>query len=139
MSEFNFSEPSEIIQVELTDGRVIEGPRGKTVGEFLEILRPELGPDLMAAIVNGEMQELTYVLNRPAVIRPVTIKDAHGFIIYKRTLVFLLAACFEKCSRDTTSKSSTPSQAAARSATSSGRNLSPSRTATNWKVPCGKW
>lgn len=96
MSEFKFVQPAETIKVELPDGRFIEGPRGRTMEEFLSLLKPELDSELMAGIVDGDLRELSYSLERDAVIKPITMKDPDGFIIYKRSLVFLLAACFEK-------------------------------------------
>ncbi len=96
MSEFKFSEPSALIQIELPDGRLIEGPRGSTLGEFLNILRPELPSDLMGGIVNGELRELSYPVNRSKKVIPITMEHPDGLIIYKRSLGFLLAACFEK-------------------------------------------
>ena len=96
MPEFKFAEPSPLIRVELPDGRLIEGPRGRTLGEFLALLRPELTTDLMAGIVNGELRELSYPLHRSVIVEPVTIDHRSGFNIYKRSLVFMMAACFEK-------------------------------------------
>ena len=96
MSEFKFSEPSALIEIELPDGRLIEGPRGRTLGEFLSILRPELKSDLMGGIVNGELRELTYPVLRSKKVCPITLEHPDGMIIYKRSLVFMLAACFEK-------------------------------------------
>ena len=96
MSEFKFSEPSALIQVELPDGRLIEGPRGSMLRDFLNILRPELRSDLMGGIVNGELRELTYPVNRSKKVIPVTMEHPDGMNIYKRSLVFMLAACFER-------------------------------------------
>ena len=96
MSEFRFAEPSALIQIELPDGRLIEGPRGSTLEEFLSILKPELKSELVAAVVNGELRELRYPLNYNAGVTPFTMSDPSGLIIYKRSLVYMMAACFEK-------------------------------------------
>ncbi len=96
MSDYRFSEPSAMVQIELPDGRLIEGPRGGTLGDFLKLLQPELDSLLMAGIVNSELRELTYPVSGNADVKPVTMKDAIGLTIYKRSLVFMMAACFEK-------------------------------------------
>ena len=85
-----------MIQVELPDGRLIEGPRGSTLEEFLDILTPELESELMAGIVNGELRELRHWLNTSVRVEPVTMSDSKGQVIYKRSLVYMMAACFEK-------------------------------------------
>ncbi|MBQ6519524.1 MAG: TGS domain-containing protein, partial [Anaerolineaceae bacterium] len=96
MGEFKFSEPSAVIQIELPDGRLIEGPRGSTLEEFLEILKPELDSELLAGIVNGELRELSYCLNTSVRVEPLPMSDSRGLVIYKRSLVYMMAACFEK-------------------------------------------
>ena len=96
MGEFKFAEPSAMVQIELPDGRLIEGPRGSTLEEFMEILTPELESELMAGIVNGELRELRYRINTSVRVEPVTMSDSKGQVIYKRSLVYMLAACFEK-------------------------------------------
>ena len=40
MGAFKFSEPSASIQIELPDGRLIEGPRGSTLEELTAVIRP---------------------------------------------------------------------------------------------------
>ncbi len=85
-----------MVQIELPDGRLIEGPRGGTLADFLKILRPELDSDLMGGVVNGELRELTYHVDRSYSVIPITMKHPDGLSIYKRSLVFMLAACFEK-------------------------------------------
>jgi len=96
MSEFRFSEPSAMVQIELPDGRLIEGPRGSTLEEFLNILKPELDAQLVGGIVNGELRELRHPINSSANVEPFTMARADGVIIYKRSLVYMMAACFEK-------------------------------------------
>lgn len=96
MSNYRFSEPSAMVQIELPDGRLIEGPRGGKLIEFLSLLQPELDALLMAGIVNGELRELTYPINGSMKVIPVTMNEPIGLTIYKRSLVFMMAACFER-------------------------------------------
>ncbi len=92
---FNFVNPTEIIQIELPDGRQIEGPRGSSVEEFLQPLLPELENPLVGAVVDSELRELSYPLERSATVRPVTTAEPDGKNIYRRSLAFLLSATFE--------------------------------------------
>jgi uridine kinase len=86
--------PRDSVEVHLQDGRVLSGPRGTSVGEFLQA---GAGPDsapLVAAIVNGELRELTYPVQMDVKLAPVTMADADGARIYRRSLTFLLSAAF---------------------------------------------
>lgn len=82
------------VQVHLPEGRVIEGPRGSQAGSFLACLEDVPAP-VVGAIVNGELRELTYPIELEARLRPVTMGEADGMRIYRRSLTFLLAAAFE--------------------------------------------
>lgn len=83
------------VEIHLPDGRVLQGRRGTPVGEFLKAL-PEWGePPVVGAVVNGELRELTYPISIEARVRPITMADADGARIYRRSLTFLLEAAFE--------------------------------------------
>jgi uridine kinase len=87
--------PRETVEVILLDGRVLTGPRGTWVGKFLRVL-PEWGqPPMMGAVVNNELRELTYPIVIDSRVRPVTMADADGARIYRRSLTFLLESAFE--------------------------------------------
>jgi uridine kinase len=88
-----FSEPRDTLEARLPDGRTICGPRGATVGEFLSLLKDEL-PPIVGAIVNGELRELTFCLQMDSRVEPVTMGDADGMRIYRRSLTFLLEVAF---------------------------------------------
>ncbi len=86
--------PRTTIEVHLPDGRVLCGPRGETVEGFLRELPEWDNPPMMGAIVNGELRELTYALEMDSKVRPVTMADADGARIYRRSITFLLEAAF---------------------------------------------
>jgi uridine kinase len=86
--------PRATIEVYLPDGRVLSGPRGETVEGFLRVLPEWDNPPIMGAVVNGELRELTYALDMDARVRPVTMADADGARIYRRSITFLLEAAF---------------------------------------------
>lgn len=94
--EFQFVEAGNTIEVELPDGRFIKGPKGSTAEEFLQLIISELKQPLTGAIVNNELRELTYPIDRNSTIRPVTTAESDGKNIYRRSLVFLLSAIFEQ-------------------------------------------
>ena len=49
----------------------------------------------MGAILNHELRELTYPIKMESEVKPVTMSDADGARIYRRSLVFLLEAAFD--------------------------------------------
>lgn len=93
---FRILPPTNIIQAELPDGRIIEGRKGSTLEKFLAPIRSELEWPLTGAIVNHELRELSYIPNGNFQVEPVTTSSSDGKNIYRRSMVFLLAATFEK-------------------------------------------
>jgi len=88
-------EPRNLVEIYLPDGRVYSGPRGLPIERFLQEL-PEWGnPPIVGAVVNGELRELTYPITVESRVQPVTMADADGARIYRRSLVFLLETAFE--------------------------------------------
>jgi uridine kinase len=87
--------PSSTVELHLPDGRVLVGPRGASLEEFVRDLEgyPET---IVGGIVNGELRELTYPIDMESRLRPVTLGDPDGMRIYRRSLTFLLAAAFEE-------------------------------------------
>ena len=119
---FQFVSPRPSVEVHLPDGQVIEGPRDAPVGDFLKLVENQNGkptrgerppaPDedeptvnppsggvrtapIVGAVVNGELRELTFPITMDARIRPVTMAESDGMLIYRRSLTFLLDAAFE--------------------------------------------
>ena len=103
-SEIQIVEPRPTVEIHLPDGLVLCGPRGAQVGEFLEKLNnhpksdnPEYDhPPIVGAIVNGELRELTFAIKMDSTVRPVTMGEADGMRIYRRSLTFLLETAFEE-------------------------------------------
>lgn len=87
--------PRTTVQITLPDGRVYEGKRGTSLGEFLSVLADDDLAPVMGAVVNGELRELTYLIDIDSKVRPVTMADADGARIYRRSITFLLEAAFE--------------------------------------------
>ncbi|NMC52723.1 MAG: nucleoside kinase [Chloroflexi bacterium] len=92
--------PRKNIEIFLPDGRVIEGPRGSSVETLLKNAGLDFVAPLMGAIVNSDLRELTYPIEIDARVRPVTMAEADGARIYRRSLTFLLEAAFEELYHD---------------------------------------
>ena len=89
-------ESSELVEVHLPNGQVLSGPRGTAVAEFLHSAHQENDIPYVAAIVNNELHELTHLIQKESDISPVTMADADGARIYRRSLTFLLEVAFSK-------------------------------------------
>jgi uridine kinase len=92
--EIRETEQSPTVEIHLPDDRVLEGPRGSQLLAFLSGEEGEA--PIVGAIVNGELRELTYPIEMESRVRPVTMGEADGMRIYRRSLTFLLAAAFEE-------------------------------------------
>jgi len=90
--KFTVVPPRSSVELYLPDGRVLSGPRGARVGEFLQKLEQE--SQVVAAIVNGDLRELTYPITIESRVIPVTMSDPDGARIYRRSLTFLLEMAF---------------------------------------------
>ena len=82
------------VELHLPDGRVLSGPRGATVGEFLKIVKDDFKAPIVAAIINNEIHELTHPIEIESHCTPVTMDTADGARIYRRSLIFLLEMAF---------------------------------------------
>jgi uridine kinase len=72
------------------------------VGSFLKLVESPTAPfedeptaPVVGAVVNGELRELNYPVTMDSRIRPVTMAESDGMLIYRRSLTFLLDAAFE--------------------------------------------
>jgi uridine kinase len=101
-NQFQLISPRLTVEAHLPDGRVISGPRGAAIGDFLIAVADMYEAPIVGAIVNGELRELTYPIQMDAQVRPVTMNEADGMLIYRRSLTFLLEAAFEDLFPDAT-------------------------------------
>jgi uridine kinase len=97
-SSFHTTDARPDVEIHLPDGRVITGPRNSEVGRFLQVVAGSLDAPLMAAVVNGDLRELTFPIEMDASVTPVTMGDADGARIYRRSLTFLLEMAFSELS-----------------------------------------
>jgi uridine kinase len=85
-------QPRPDVEIHLADGRVLSGVRCAPVGGFLKAI--EFPVPVVAANVDGELRELTYPIVMDSNVRPVTMSDSDGALIYRRSLNFLLEMAF---------------------------------------------
>jgi uridine kinase len=90
----NFVEANKNVELHLPDGRVLSAPRGTQVGEFLRLVKDDFSAPIVAAIINNEIHELTYLVESESYCTPVTMDGADGARIYRRSLIFLLEIAF---------------------------------------------
>ncbi len=93
--EFQIVRPRPTVEVHLQDGRVLCGPRNATIGDFFSVIQEDQAAPIVGAIVNGELRELTFPIKMDSKVRPVTMGEADGMRIYRRSLTFLLETTFE--------------------------------------------
>jgi uridine kinase len=86
--------PRDTVEVHLPGGRVLSGQRCSTAGDFLLADAAPGNAPLVAAIVNGDLRELTYPITMDATLAPVGMSDADGARVYRRSLTFLLETAF---------------------------------------------
>ncbi len=90
------SRPRNEVDLFLESGSILRGPRGARLEAFLKPVEDLFPAPVMAAVVNGVLQELTVPVNLEAFVRPVTLADEDGMRIYRRSLVFLLEVAFAR-------------------------------------------
>lgn len=87
--------PRPSVEIHLPDGTSLLGPRGSQLESFMKKVEGTEAP-IVGGIVNGVLKELTYPIEQEATVRPVTMGEADGMRIYRRSLTFLLSTAFEQ-------------------------------------------
>jgi uridine kinase len=87
-------EMRELVEVIMPDGKVISGPRHTPIAEFMKVYQDPEKPQIVGAIVNHNLRELTYPISVEATVAPVNMSDPDGARIYRRSLTFLLEVAF---------------------------------------------
>jgi uridine kinase len=82
--------PRETAQVHLADGRTLEGPLGTPLTAFIKAAYPDPQIPIVAALVNGELEELTFQVVTDVDVTPLDTSTNDGMRIYQRSLIFLL-------------------------------------------------
>jgi uridine kinase len=82
--------PRSTVQVHFADGRTFEGPKGATLAEFVAAAYPQAEIPIVAALVNGDLEELSAPVLADAHVLPLDIRTSDGMRIYQRSLCFIL-------------------------------------------------
>jgi uridine kinase len=94
------SSAREDVRISLADGIVLSGKIGTSLEQFFReaenqgLLKFEA--PFMAAVVDGKLRELSYKIQRDALVQPITLSDSDGSRIYRRSLVLLMASAIEE-------------------------------------------
>lgn len=75
----------------LKTGTTYEVPQGQTVAQALAAGGVVIGPDLLAASINGRPTDLSVVVTEDAVIEPLRFDSAEGREIYRHSSTHLMA------------------------------------------------
>lgn len=84
------AKPRETAQVHFPDGRTFEAPVGTPLEQYVKVALDDSPEPFIAALVNGELRELTYQVQSDARVTPIFLSDSDGVRIYRRSLSFLL-------------------------------------------------
>jgi uridine kinase len=82
----------EDARVTFPDGRVFSAPIGTPLSVYLKAAYPDPGNEgpILAAVVNNDLREVTYPVQRDVTVRPLTLSSSDGGRVYRRSLIFLL-------------------------------------------------
>jgi len=86
----HWARPRKSAQVHLPDGRVLQGAPNTSLAAFFQKAFPNMIDPPVAAIINGNLSELTWPVVHDIDAIPVFLSDSDGMRIYCRSLSFLL-------------------------------------------------
>jgi len=78
------------VQVRFPQGELYEARVGTLLEEFIRAARPDHATSIVAALVNGDLRELTWPVIRDVEVMPLSMATGDGMRIYRRSLCFLL-------------------------------------------------
>ena len=84
-----------MVDIFLPDGRVLSGRRSSKVEDFLTQLPEWDDAQIVGAIINGGLRELSYPIEMESHVKPIGMTDPDGARIYRRSLIYLLEAAYE--------------------------------------------
>lgn len=89
------TEPRADARVTFPDGSVYSAPIGTLLLEYVNTAFPRSNPLIVGAVIDNQLVELTYSVQRDIQVAPITLGDSDGARIYRRSLVFLMTAAVE--------------------------------------------
>jgi uridine kinase len=94
--KFIVEKESKQVQVHLPDGKVVTGPRGAEVRDFLNPVQKDFDAPIVGAVINHRLKELTYPIKAESDVTPITMGTPDGMRIYRRSLTMLTEVAFTK-------------------------------------------
>lgn len=82
--------PRQTAQVRFADGKTYEGPIGTPLAKFIQYAYAQAPYPIVAALVNDELEELSYLVTQDVNVKPIDTSTNDGMRIYQRSLSFLL-------------------------------------------------
>ncbi|MDX9955741.1 MAG: nucleoside kinase, partial [Anaerolineae bacterium] len=95
-SQVKLTEPRKDVQMTLPDGRTFESDLGATVETFFKVAYPDTPAPLLAALVDGDLRELSWPVRRDCLAAPVDLSESDGVRIYRRSLTFLMITAMRR-------------------------------------------
>ena len=92
MARIRKTGPRDTVAVRLADGRIFEGEPGTTLEEFACVANPHSDVPIVAALVGGELQELSLPVHCDIDVQWIDMSQTDGMRIYRRSLTFLTVA-----------------------------------------------
>jgi uridine kinase len=92
VTSIRFASLRDTVQVRLDDRRILEGPLGTPLELFVSEIREPDKPPIVAALVDGELRELTYPIGKDVDVRLLSNASSDGKRIYQRSLSLLMLA-----------------------------------------------
>jgi uridine kinase len=93
---FRPAKPRDTAQVWFQDGRVFEGPIGTPLEDVIRTACPDVEVPIAAALIDGELRELTYRVESDVEVTPLDITNSDGMRVYRRSLSFLLVTAVQE-------------------------------------------
>ena len=84
------AQPRTTAQVRFDTGDTFEAPKGTPLEAFVRAASLGKPTPIVAALVNGELRELTYPIKTDAEVIPISMAASDGMRIYQRSLSFVL-------------------------------------------------
>ncbi len=79
------------MKITLKDGSVIDVEKQSTVGEIAKSISEGLFRNAVCGKVNGELVDLSHVVDGDCTLEIVTLKDKEGLDVYRHTCSHVLA------------------------------------------------
>ncbi|MBN1920136.1 MAG: nucleoside kinase [Anaerolineae bacterium] len=95
-NQVRLAEPRKDVQMTLPDGRTFESDSGATVETFFKVAYPEPAAPLLAALVDGDLRELSWTVRRDCLAAPIDLSESDGVRIYRRSLTFLMITAMRR-------------------------------------------